>query len=757
MARPEADDVRPDEWAGKQVHASRRMLDDLRARASGEGGVPDALMDEALESMLTLIEELHVGEEELRVQNEQLIAAQGDVEAERLRYLELFQQAPDAYLVTTPEGAIREANFAASALLNVPPARLRGKPLGVFVVVEARRDFRSRLLQAVQLGRVDDWEVRLRPRRTEEAVDVSCTVTAVHDEGGGVTALRWILRDVSERLRAEESQRALAREEAAHEAAERERGFLEAVIGQMPSGVVIAEATQGRIVRHNAAAEAILGHAPTHGVNLAEYAEGYGALDAEGRPIATLSYPLARSLLDGETVVDEDFRIRRQDGAEAVLRCSSAPVHGPGGTIVAAVLTFTDVTRALEAEETDRFLAEVGEVLSSSLEYRDVVQQVARVCAGTLADYCIVHVREGGGSARALGVAHADPAREEMVRGMLRHFPVDPESPTHPVVQALRTGRPELAADVNDGLLDRMCTGPEHREMLVALGLSSAMVVPIRAKGETLGTISLACTGGSPYDAGDLAVAEEVARRAALAVENARLYQEARQAVRAREEVVAVVSHDLRNPINAVMLAATVLDEFGSGRLDERDRKQVGVIRRSAEQMNALVQDLVEVAAFESGEMPMQRRALVPVVLISAAEEMFVPLAGERGVSLTCQLPDGLPPVSADYGRVLQLFSNLVGNALKFTPAGGSVELGAVQGAGVVRFFVRDTGPGIERDHLPRLFDRFWQAQRGRGAGAGLGLAISRSIVEGHGGQIWAESEPGQGSTFHFTIPVAST
>ncbi|HEY7768042.1 ATP-binding protein, partial [Longimicrobium sp.] len=101
------------------------------------------------------------------------------------------------------------------------------------------------------------------------------------------------------------------------------------------------------------------------------------------------------------------------------------------------------------------------------------------------------------------------------------------------------------------------------------------------------------------------------------------------------------------------------------------------------------------------------------------------------------------------------LFSNLVGNALKFTPAGGSVEIGAVQGAGAVRFWVRDTGPGIERDHLPRLFDRFWQAQRGRGAGAGLGLAISRSIVEGHGGQIWAESEPGQGSTFYFTIPVA--
>ena len=749
MTRHDRSGPGPRETGDRHSHDPVRLVEDLRRRAHADGAVPGALMDEALEAMLTLVEEL-------RVQNEQLIDTQAEAEAERLRYLEMFQHAPDAYLITTPEGAIREANFAAAALLNVPPRRISGKPLGVFVLPELRRDFRTRLAQAAQLGRVDDWEVRLRPRHAAETVDVSCTVTAVHDEAGNTVALRWIVRDASERVRAEESQRALLREETAHEAAERERGFLEAVIGQMPSGVVIAEAREGRIIRHNAAAEAILGRAPTHGVNLADYAEGYGALDAAGRPVATVGYPLARSLLDGETVVDEDFRIGREDGAEVVLRCSSAPILGPAGEIVAAVLTFTDVTQALRAEETERFLAEVGEVLSSSLDFREVVQQVARVCAGTLADYCIVHVAEGDAGGRALGIAHGDPTREEQVRGLLRRFPVNADDASHPVVAALRTGRAEVAPRVDDALLDRMCTGPEHRELLQALGLSSAMVVPMRSKGETVGAISLARTGGAPYGDAHLAVAEEVARRAALAVENARLYQAARQAVQAREEVVAVVSHDLRNPINAVLIAATVLDEFGCERMDETDRKQVGVIRRSAEQMNALVQDLVEVAAFESGEMPMQRRPVLAGVLLGAAEEMFAPLAAERGLTLACEAEGELPAVSADYGRVLQLFSNLVGNALKFTPQGGSVEIGAVRGDGVVRFWVRDTGPGIERDHLPRLFDRFWQAKRGRGAGAGLGLAICRSIVEGHGGQIWAESHPGQGSTFYFTVPVAS-
>jgi signal transduction histidine kinase len=301
-----------------------------------------------------------------------------------------------------------------------------------------------------------------------------------------------------------------------------------------------------------------------------------------------------------------------------------------------------------------------------------------------------------------------------------------------------------------------MCTGPDHVDMVRALGLSSAIVVPIRAKGRTLGAISLARTGSEPYGAGDLEVAQEVARRAALAVENARLYEQARHAVRARDEVVAVVSHDLRNPLNAVLIAATVLAEYGDvERLSERDRKQVEIIRRSAEQMTSLAQDLLEVSSLESGSVSMNPRPCAPSVLVGAAEEMFRPVAEEKGVVLVVGDAVDIPPAQADYGRMLQVFGNLVANAIKFTPPGGRVEVGAERAVDYVRFWVRDTGPGIEREHLPRLFDRFWQARRGGRAGAGLGLAIAKSIVEGHGGQIWAESAPGEGSTFHFTLPVS--
>ncbi|HEX6371902.1 MAG TPA: ATP-binding protein [Longimicrobium sp.] len=736
---------------GAQLERSQEQVRTLRERS--RQAPRDPRLDEAVEALHTALEELRVTEEELRIQNEQLESSQALIEAERVRYEELFQLAPDAYLVTDAAGTITEANHAAAALLRVAARRLAGKPLAVFIPRERRGEFRLRVDQAATLGRLDEWDTWLQPRGAAAAVPVSCTVAAVHDASAGGTGLRWLLRDVTERHRAEADRAALLREEAARGEAQRQRAFLEAVLRQMPGGMLIAEAPDGLIVMRNAEAERILRH-PVRPSRIPEYGGGR-MLRADGSPLPPEEYPLARVLLNGETVVDEQLPYRLGDGTLATLRMSASPVVDAEGRTVAAVCSFTDVTEALRRLRTEHFLAEVTEVLSSSLEPREVIQQVARLCVGSLSDYCIVHVEEGD-TVRAHGIAHADPAREELVRGVLRRFPI-PLDADQPVMRALRTGEPGLMPTVDEAGLRALCTGPDHVEMVRALGLSSAIVVPIRAKGRTLGAISLARTGGEPYGPRDMKLAEEVARRAALAVENARLYDQARQAVRVRDEVVAVVSHDLRNPLNAVLIASTVLAEYGDvERLSERDRKQIEVIRRSAEQMTALTQDLLEVSSLESGSMVMSPRPCAPSVLVCAAEEMFRPVAEEKGVVLTVQDPPDLPPAQADYGRMLQVFGNLVANAIKFTPAGGQVEVGAERAVDYVRFWVRDTGPGIEREHLPRLFDRFWQARRGARSGAGLGLAIAKSIVEAHGGQIWAESDPGQGSTFHFTLPVSA-
>jgi PAS domain S-box-containing protein len=729
----------------------RSRLDVLSRRVRESGAHAD---QELVEELLTTHEDLQVTQEELRVQIEELARSEALLEGERLRYWELFQQAPDAYLVTDAGGVILEANHAACALLNVPARRLHRKPLGVFVPTPARRDFRSRLAQVAELGRLDDWDTVLQPRRGEP-VEVSCTVAAARAAEDGVPVLRWTVRDVTERRRAEHDRAALAREEAARAEAQRQRTFLEAVVRQMPGGVLIAEAPSGRIVMHNAEAERILRHPLAYQTSAARYAERR-MLRPDGSPIPEDEYPLVRVLRTGQALEALETPYRLGDGTLATLRIHAAPVVDGEGRTIAAVASFTDVTQELWRARSEHFLAEVGEVLSSTLDPREVLQHLAKLCAWWLSDYCLVHV-EDEEEVRALGVAHADRTREELVRGLVRRFPIPRDAAEHPVLRTLRSGEPELFPAVGAGDLDRLCVDRDHREMVQALGLASALVVPIRAKGQTLGVISLARTRGEPYAEREMGLAQELARRAALAVENARLYDRARQAVRARDEVVAVVSHDLRNPLNAVLIASTVLTEYGDPeRLGERDHKQLEIIRRSAEQMTALTQDLLEVSSLESGSVEMNPRPCGCATLLGAADEMFRPVAEEQGVALVVEPPkDELPAVQADYGRVLQVYGNLVGNAIKFTPSGGRVEVGAARAADYVRFWVRDTGPGIEREHLPRLFDRFWQARRGGRAGAGLGLAIAKNIVEGHGGQIWAESTPGQGSTFHFTLPVS--
>ena len=738
----------------EQVRRSRQQLAHLRRPRGEDEGPADPRVEEAIESLYTALEELRVTEEELRVQNEQLEQTQMLIEAERVRYEEIFQLAPDAYLVTDAQGIVLEANHAAAALLSVPARRLARKPLAVFIAPAARLEFRTRVDQAVALGRLDEWETWLQPRGGHTAVPVSCTVAAVHDAAAGATGLRWLMRDVRERRRAEADRAALLREEAARHEAQRQRAFLEAVLRQMPGGVLIAEAPTGRILMHNAEAERILRH-PVGDVRSIDQYGDRRMLRPDGTPLPPEEYPLARVLLTGEPVEGAEHPYRLGDGTLATLRIHAAPVVDAQGRTVAAVASFTDVTEELWRARSEHLLAEVGQVLSSTLDPREVLQHLAALCAGWLADYCLVHVQEDD-DVRALGVAHADRTRAEILRGLVRRFPITPDAADHPVLRALGSGEPELFPVVRREDLDRLCMDEDHREMVQALGLASALVVPIRAKGQVLGVISLARTRGEPYGPREVDLAEELARRASLAVENARLYEQARQAVRARDEVVAVVSHDLRNPLNAVLIAATVLAEYGDAeRLSERDRKQVETIRRSVEQMTALTQDLLEVSSLESGSVQMSPRPCPPATLLGAADEMFRPAAEEQGVVLAVEPPgEGVVPVQADYGRVLQVYGNLVGNALKFTPAGGRVELGAERAADYVRFWVRDTGPGIEREHLPRLFDRFWQARRGGKAGAGLGLAIARSIVEGHGGQIWAESAPGEGSTFHFTLPV---
>jgi PAS domain S-box-containing protein len=232
------------------------------------------------------------------------------------------------------------------------------------------------------------------------------------------------------------------------------------------------------------------------------------------------------------------------------------------------------------------------------------------------------------------------------------------------------------------------------------------------------------------------------------------------QAIQARDDMMGIVSHDLRNPANAVkMLARSILEGAERAQLRDDVAERVVVIRQAAEQMDALIQDLLDMTRLEAGRLVVAPREIDVASLVERSAESLRPLADAGAVALVMELPAGLPTIQADPDRVNQLLSNLVGNAIKFTPAGGSVSIRARAFHGELEFAIADTGDGIPVAQLQHVFDRFYQATHGgRPArhGAGLGLPIARGIVEAHGGRIWIESAPGQGTVVRFTLPIAS-
>jgi signal transduction histidine kinase len=283
--------------------------------------------------------------------------------------------------------------------------------------------------------------------------------------------------------------------------------------------------------------------------------------------------------------------------------------------------------------------------------------------------------------------------------------------------------------------------------------IRSLMVFPLSLRSHVTGLMTFFMThSGRRYDNTYLALAAELASRVANAIDNTELYRRSQEAVAVRDEVVAIVSHDLRNPLSVVKMCASALAEEP---LPEPASiiDLARTIHLSAEWMNTIIQDLLDVARMESGKLVLRLEPAPLQAIISDAVEFHRPLADERGLRLMADVQDTLPLVLVDASRTSQVFANLIGNALKFTERGGTITVRAQNSEGRVVISVADTGRGISEEDLPRLFDRFWQASRGdHKHGTGLGLAIAKGIVEAHGGRIWVESTENRGTTFSFTL-----
>ncbi|MEO7217438.1 MAG: ATP-binding protein [Gemmatimonadaceae bacterium] len=251
----------------------------------------------------------------------------------------------------------------------------------------------------------------------------------------------------------------------------------------------------------------------------------------------------------------------------------------------------------------------------------------------------------------------------------------------------------------------------------------------------------------------DEVVLDQLALLVAGALENIRLYRAAQRAARARDDVLAIVSHDLRNPLHTIVLSASYLAEVFLNDLPEAALQQTQIIKRAVDRANRLIQDLLDVSRIEGGGFSITAEPISPETLLNDAYEAMMSTASAARVTLQCRSDPDLPDVLADRERLQQIFTNLIGNAVKFTPAGGTITVTATEnGPFSVRFAVSDTGQGISADNLPHIFDRFWQARHATRTGAGLGLAIAKGIVEAHGGTISAESETGLGTEIAFEL-----
>jgi len=538
------------------------------------------------------------------------------------------------------------------------------------------------------------------------------------------------------------------------EIAESKRRILEAVVQQMPAGVIIVEAASGRVLIGNRKMDRIW-RAP---LSRAAHIEQYLPLKvwhADGRRYTRRELPLARSLEAGKVIEAEEMDIERGDGTRGTIRVSAAPVRDERGEVVAAVATFYDITRQRKLEGGLRLLGEAGRVFSSSLDYEATLRSVVHLMVPEMADWCTVHLADPArGITYSVATAHADESKATLREELHRRFPYGIEA-VQPIAEVIRSGEPRFTPDVDIEEIRRSVADPAVQDLVLHLCPRSGMVLPLRAGDRVLGALALAyAESGRRYDQDDFELAKELALRAALAVRNAQLYREAREALRLREEVLAIVSHDLRNPLHTVEMTAEMLTEL---RLPPED--QVGhleAILRATRQMDRLIQDLLDVTRLQAGKpLSIEPRAESPARLVREAADAFRAAAREKHLHLEVRAPDGLPNAHADPQRIQQVLSNLLSNAVKFTPEHGVIRVSVELAPEGLRFAVQDSGPGIAPEDVERIFQPFWQVVRTARLGTGLGLGIARGIVEQHGGRMHVDSRPGAGSTFWFTLPLA--
>ncbi|MDQ3881407.1 MAG: PAS domain S-box protein [Chloroflexota bacterium] len=600
-------------------------------------------------------------------------------------------------------------------------------------------------------GRPRDWLVSYFPVRTDD---------------GTLVGVGGVVSDVTERTRALE---------AIGESEERFRLLVENV----KDYAIFIQDPQGRVASWNEGAQRILGYTEDEvlGVHFSRFLPAEDV--AAGKPEEELRVAAA----EGHAEL-EGWRIRK-DGTRFRANVVMTPLRDNSGALRGFAKVIRDVTEWRRHEERLRFLADASAILSASLDYEQTLSDVARLAVPALADWCAVHVVDGAGRPQELALTHADPAKVALAHELQRRYPPDPEDPRG-VWNVIRSGMPEFVREVPADALRAAAQDDEHYRMLSSLGLSAYIIVPLVARGRTLGAITLAADGsGRRYGPADVTVAEDLASRAATAVDNARLYRDAQEAIGVRDEFLSLASHELRTPITILhaytqaltrtverSLAAETTPGDGDRVVLDRHRLTTSVeaMHHAIARLVGLVEDLLDVSRLQRGSLEVRRMPTDLSALVERVVDGFRVQQSQGRVPPTMSIEiehtsKGTVGGEWDPDRLEQVIANLVENAIKYSPATARVrvrlEAEPDAGGGLeAHLSVHDDGIGIppaQQDLVFQPYARASNASARNYPGFGMGLAVTREIIERLDGRIWVESGgEDQGSVFHVVLPGAS-
>jgi PAS domain S-box-containing protein len=655
-------------------------------------------------------------------------------EESQRRLAAIVSSSDDAIIGKTLDGTITSWNAGAERIYGYPAAEVLGKPFSILVPPDHVAEVQDGARRLSRGERLDHYET-VRRRKDGTLIDVSVSYSPIKDDDGHLIGTAVTTRNITEQKRAELALR------------ESEAKF-RLMADTIPQLAWMAR-PDGHIFWFNRLWHEYTGTTP-------EQMEGWGwqsALNPEMR--LTVLERWRHSIAHGEPL-DMVFSLRGADGVYRPFLTRVNPLRADGGRIVNWFGTNTDISEQQRAEADSRFLADASASLAGLTNYESTLQKVAGLAVPTFADWAAVDVLDEAGKLRRVAVAHIDPAKIELAHELHRRFPPDPDAPQG-IWCILRTGKSEIVTEIPDEMLVESVKDPELLRIVRELGVKSYMGVPLSVRGKVLGVITfIAAESGRRYSNADLAVAEDLAHRVAVAIENARLYDEVRQADRRKEDFLSLLAHELRNPLAPIRNGLEIVKL--SGVSTPPIEMAIGMMERQVQHLVRLVDDLLDVSRLMRDKIELRRAPVDLAMVVARAIETSRPVIDAERHELIVQLPHDPLWVDGDTVRLAQAISNLLNNAARYTPPEGRIHLTVQPQGNSAIVCVRDTGIGVVREMLPRIFDMFVQAERitkvAQG-GMGIGLTLVRRIIEMHGGTVAAQSDgPGTGSEFKIELPM---